>query len=179
MPAESFVSSLMSRVENMFSTKKNQRKPHTRTRRNILTDYLKARPAPLDENDLYIEDSGIHRGGQGLFSKKEILKGADVVEFNAVRLDKKKYKQFLRKKGWPEDAGIDAPNGFFYDKNFSNAPRPKWYYLNHAYPNPLLQLRMARNKRIVWSALQEIPAHTELTFAYHNVKDYFGALGAS
>jgi hypothetical protein len=171
----------MSRVENMFSTKKNQRKPHTRTRRNILTDYLQAPPASLNENDLYIKDSGIDPrvNGKGLFSKKEIPKGADVVGFDAVCLKKKKYKQFLRKKGWPEDAGIDAPNGFFYDKNFSNALRPKWYYLNHAYPNPLLKLRMARNNRIVWSALQEIPAHTELTFTYHNVKDYFGALGAS
>jgi hypothetical protein len=165
----------------MFSTKKKQRKPRidarTSTRRNILADYLKAPPPPLDENDLYIGPSSIDPKGKGLFSNKDILKKMDVVGFDAERLtDGIDYEKFLRKeKDWPIDAGIHALNGFWYDKNFSNASRPKWYYLNHAYPKPLLKLRMARNHRIVWSALQEIPAHTELTFAYDNKepKKYF------
>ena len=135
-----------------------------------LEDYLKL-PTTIEHRNLYVVRSGIDSQGYGLFCKHTITKGTVVIGFNATRLSDKTIPiTFMEENGWPSDAGIYINNDFYYDITFSK--RSKWYYLNHAYPNPLLEMKK-KDTQIVWVAKIDIPVNTELTFSYENKVSFF------
>lgn len=135
-----------------------------------LDDNLKS-PTTIEHRNLYIGRSGIDSKGYGLFCKHAITKGTLVIGFNAACLSDMTIPMvFMEENGWASDAGIYINNQFYYDIAFSKCS--KWYYLNHAYPKPLLEMKK-KDTKIVWIAKINIPANVELTFAYENKLIYF------
>ncbi len=111
--------------------------------------------------------------GRGLFAKRSISIGEEVVGMKVgkiSRFTKKQWEQFYPEKNLPHDAAIlvhQAGNKYVTDWTGGNPPR--WYRLNHA-KHPNLEMKYLK-KRVVWVAIKNIPINQELTFDYGEVPD--------